>query len=208
MRFSGSFRALMKPVKLPKWLQAAASLGGTGLFLVAFFDSSVLSFPFVTDILLIEGSIHNHARMPYYAAMATLGSLAGCLLLYWLAKKGGEAMYRHKAGGRAERIRAWVSRNGFLSVAFPSILPPPMPFKLFILAAGVFEVPLPTFVLALLAGRGFRFFVEGVLAIRYGEDAERFLMQNKTEFVLIVLIVMLVVYILFHWIATRSHTRA
>ena len=198
----------MKPVKLPKWLQAAASLGGTGLFLIAFFDSSVLSFPFVTDILLIEASIHSPARMPYYAAMATLGSLAGCLLLYWLAKKGGEAMYRHKAGGRAERIRVWVGRNGFISVALPSILPPPMPFKLFVLAAGVFEVPLPTFILALLAGRGFRFFAEGVLAIHYGEDAERFLMQNKIEFALIVLAIMLVVYLLFHWIATRSHTHA
>lgn len=198
----------MKPVKLPKWFQAAASLGGAGLLLVAFFDSSVLSFPFVTDILLIEGSIQSPARMPYYAAMATLGSLAGCLLLYWLAKKGGEAMYHHKAKGRAERIRAWVKRNGFLSVALPSILPPPMPFKLFVLAAGVFEVPLGTFVLALLAGRGFRFFAEGLLAIRYGEVAERFLMQNKIEFALIVLIIMLLVYILFHWIATRSHTGA
>jgi membrane protein YqaA with SNARE-associated domain len=198
----------MKPVKLPKWLQAAASLGGAGLFLVAFLDSSVLSFPLVTDFLVIEASLHSPARMPYYAAMATLGSLAGCVVLYWLAKKGGEAMYRHKAGGRAERIRAWVDRNGFISVALPSILPPPMPFKLFVLAAGVFEVPLPTFVLAVLAGRGFRFFVEGVLAIHYGEDAERFLMQNKIEFALIALAAMLVLYVIFHWIATRSHTRA
>lgn len=61
---------------------------------------------------------------------------------------------------------------------------------------------------ALLAGRGFRFFVEGVLAIRYGEDAKRFPMQNKIEFALIVLAIMLVVYLLFHWIATRFRVGA
>jgi len=182
----------MQQAKLPKWLaHAVAAFGGVGLFFVTFFDSSVLSFPFVADLLVIEQSILRPARMPYYAAMATFGSLAGCIWLYLIAKKGGEAYYRHRAGPRAEKIRGWVKRNAFLSVAVPAILPPPAPFKIFILAAGVFQAPLGTFVLALLVGRGVRYFVEGLLAIRYGEAATQFVVAHKAAFagVIIALVV-------------------
>src|ERR1700684_2623733 len=149
----------MHPHKLPVWLQRlVATMGGGGLFLVAFLDSSVLSFPFVTDALVIQLSFVNPKRMPYYAGMAALGSLAGCIWLYLLAKKGGEA-YFHRHGGRAaKKARRWVDRNAFLSVFIPAILPPPLPFKVFVLAEGVFQVPLKTFILSLLAGRGLRYF--------------------------------------------------
>src|SRR5271154_1032727 len=153
----------MNPPKLPVWLQkSVAVLGGGGLFLVAFFDSSVLSFPFIPDALVITLSIRNPARMPYYAAMAALGSLAGCIWLYLLAKKGGEAFFHRHAGGRAGKAKRWVKRNAFLSVFLPAILPPPFPFKIFVLAEGVFQVPLRTFVVSILFGRGLRYLVEGL----------------------------------------------
>ena len=153
--------------KLPPWLQSlVGSLGGFGLFAAAFLDASFLSLPVINDILVIRLSIQNPAAMPFYAAMATLGSLAGCVVLYYLAKKGGEVMFRKKVGPRAERIRAWVERNAFLSIAVPSILPPPMPFKAFVLAAGVFQMPMRIFVVALVVGRGLRYFAEGILAVK------------------------------------------
>jgi membrane protein YqaA with SNARE-associated domain len=162
----------MKPLKLPLWLQKfIAVMGGGGLFMVAFLDSSVLSFPFVTDALVMELSIEKPDRMPYYVAMASIGSLAGCIWLYLLAKKGGEAFFHHHAKGRAEQIKEWVDEHAFLSVFIPAILPPPLPFKVFILAEGVFQVPLRTFVLSLLLGRGLRYLAEGILAIRYGDAA-------------------------------------
>lgn len=191
--------------RLPGWLQPlVASFGGLGIFVVAFLDSSVLSFPVINDVLVITLSIRNPARMPFYALMATLGSLAGCLLLYALARKGGELMYRRRAGARAERIRDWVRRNAFLSVAVPSVLPPPTPFKLFVLAAGVFEVRLATFIAALLAGRGFRYFAEGFLAVRYGDRATRFLLENKLQFSLGLLAVVLLVFLIARLLAHRS----
>src|SRR5580704_7518168 len=102
-------------IHLPHWLQAiVSSAGGLGLFLIAFLDSSVLTFPVINDLLLIDLSIRNPARMPYYAAMATLGSVGGCLLLYYLARKGGEAMFQKQAGPRAQQIRALIKRNGFV----------------------------------------------------------------------------------------------
>src|ERR1700683_204332 len=156
-------------IKLPAWLaHLVATLGGLGLFLVAFFDSSVLSFPIVTDLLVIEESIQNPARMPYYALMATIGSLAGCFWLYVLATKGWVAFFYLRAGPHAVRARRWVDSNAFLSVFIPAILPPPLPFKVFILAEGVFQVPLRTFVIALVLGRGLRYFGGGILAVRYG----------------------------------------
>ena len=185
-----------------------ATLGGGGLFVLAFLDSSVLSFPLMTDLIVLEQSILHPARMPYYTAMATLGSLAGCVWLYLIAKKGGEAYFHSKAGRHGARIRAWVERNAFLSVAVPAILPPPMPFKVFVLASGVFQVPLRTFVLALLVGRGVRYFAEGLLAVRYGEAATRFLIEKKDQFAGIVLALMLVSYLLSRWLFCRPDPQA
>lgn len=165
--------------KLPPWLQTLVSnFGGVGIFVIGFLDSSILSFPVINDLLIVTLSVRTPAAMPYYVAMATLGSLAGSVWLYFLAKKGGEAYFRRYAGERAARIRSWIQRKAFLSVAIPSILPPPMPFKLFVLASGIFQVRLRTFVLALLAGRGLRYLAEGILAVRYGQDAFRMIREH------------------------------
>ena len=189
----------MHPHKLPPWLQhLVETMGGGGLFLVAFLDSSVLSFPFVTDALVIQLSFINPKRMPYYAAMAAIGSITGCIWLYLLAKKGGEAFFHRHAGGKAEKIRNWVERNGFLSNFIPAILPPPLPFKAFVLAEGVFQVPIRTFVLAVLLGRGLRYGAEGILAVLYGEAALDFLLAHSRAFALSVIGVLLVLYIASH----------
>jgi membrane protein YqaA with SNARE-associated domain len=173
----------MKQIKMPHWLaRMVAIMGGGGLFVVAFLDSSVLTFPFMTDTLVIELSVQRPIRMPYYCGMAAVGSLAGCVWLYLLARKGGESFFHHHVGNAAERTKRWVGRNAFLSVFIPGILPPPFPFKMFVLAEGVFQVPLRTFVLALLCGRTLRYFVEGILAVRYGDVFFIFLTAHKIGF--------------------------
>lgn len=183
-------------IHLPHWLQAiVASAGGLGLFLIAFLDSSVLTFPVINDLLLIDLSIRYPARMPYYAAMATLGSVGGCVLLYYIARKGGEAMFRKHAGPRAEKIHAWIKRNGFISILVTALLPPPTPFKVFVIAAGALEMPLRTFVLGLLVARGLRFFGEGFLAVKYGDQASQFLLTHKLEVTGIALGVVLCIYL-------------
>jgi membrane protein YqaA with SNARE-associated domain len=183
-------------IHLPPWLQAVvASAGGLGLFLIAFLDSSVLTFPVINDLLLIDLSIRFPARMPYYAAMATLGSVGGCMLLYYIARKGGEAMFHKHAGPRARHIHAWINRNGFVSILVTALLPPPTPFKVFVIAAGALEMPVRTFVLGLLAARAIRFFGEGFLAIRYGDQAGHFLVTHKLEVAGIVGLLVLTLYL-------------
>jgi membrane protein YqaA with SNARE-associated domain len=186
----------MQPIKFPPWLQQiVATMGGGGLFLVTFLDSSILSFPILADALVIRLSMTNPARMPYYAIMAALGSLAGCILLYLLARKGGEVYFRRHAGGKASRIRHWVEKNAFLSIFLPAILPPPVPFKPFILAAAVFQVPLGTFVIALLLGRGLRYLAEGILAVKYGEATLHFILNHGRVFAVSALGLVLLLYL-------------
>lgn len=173
-----------KPVKLPGWLQhLIATLGAGGLFAVSFLDSSVLSFPFVTDAMVIDLSVSHPSKMPLYSFLAVIGSLAGCVWLYFLAKKGGEAYFNKHAGIHAVRTRRWVDRNAFVTMFISSILPPPLPlFKIVVLAEGVFQVRFSTFALALLLGRGVRFFGEGILAVHYGPVVLDFLEAHRIAF--------------------------
>ena len=159
----------------------ATGLGAPGLFLISFLDSSVLTFPVINDLLLIELSIERPARMPLYAFMAALGSVLGCVVLYFIAEKGGEAFFHKKAGDRAHAIRHWVERNGFVGMLVAALLPPPTPFKVFVFAAGVFEVPLLSFTSAISLARLLRYFGIGYLAVRYGRDALPYLAQHKWQ---------------------------
>jgi membrane protein YqaA with SNARE-associated domain len=159
----------------------AGTLGAPGLLLISFLDSSILSFPIINDLLLIELSMRNAARMPLYAAMAMIGSVLGCVVLYYIAKKGGEAFFQKRAGRRGKAIRHWVEQNGFGGMLVAALLPPPTPFKVFVFAAGVFEVPVWSFTSAITLARAIRYFGIGYLAIRYGNDALPFLARHKWQ---------------------------
>src|SRR5579863_337988 len=165
----------------------AGALGAPGLFLISFLDSSVLTFPVINDLLLIELAIQHPARMPLYAGMASLGSLLGCVLLYFIARKGGEAFFHRKAGERGAVIRHWVERNGFGGMLVAALLPPPTPFKIFVFAAGVFEQPLWSFASAIAIARVFRYFGVGYLAVRYGADAMPYLVAHKLQAAVLVI---------------------
>jgi membrane protein YqaA with SNARE-associated domain len=157
----------------------ALGLGGPGLFLIAYLDSSFLSFPQANDLLIIWMVLKRKHLMVLYATMATLGSLAGCLTIYLLARKGGEAFVRRRLKeGHVEHGLALFRKYGVLAVIVPALLPPPAPFKLFVLLAGVADVPPLKFTLATLFGRGTRYFGIGLLTLWYGEAAIAFLKAN------------------------------
>jgi len=168
----------------------AGSLGAPGLFLVSFLDSSVLTLPVINDLLVIELSIEHPARMPLYAASATLGSVLGCVLIFLLARKGEQALFQRKAGRHAAAIRHWIERNGFMGVLVAALLPPPTPFKLFVLAAGIFEVPAISFASAIVLARLFRYLAVGYLAVRYGNDALPYLSHHKLQVVVAAVVVL------------------
>jgi membrane protein YqaA with SNARE-associated domain len=186
------------PAQLGAWKQKivafAGALGAPGLFLISFLDSSILTFPVINDLLLIELSMRRPARMPLYASMAALGSLLGCVLLFLLARKVEEAAFHRRVGARGHAIRHWVERNGFGGMLIAAMLPPPTPFKFFVLAAGVFEVPLASFASAVCLARVIRYFGVGYLAVRYGGDALPYLGQHKLQVALVVIVFVAVSY--------------
>ena len=183
----------MSWTQVTAWVKATLpALGGVGVFLSAFLDSSFVPLPLVTDLIVVEQSSRNPARMPYYAAMAALGSLAGCIWIYLLARKGGEAYYRSRQGGTPGRIRRWVQKYPLTSVLLPAVAPFPVPFKPFVVAQGIFQVPFISFVLGTIVGRGALFFVEGFLGMRYGAIAKEFVLRQKSASIAIVVALVVV----------------
>ncbi|OFW43347.1 MAG: hypothetical protein A3J29_20230 [Acidobacteria bacterium RIFCSPLOWO2_12_FULL_67_14b] len=160
----------------------AAGMGGVGLFILALLDSSFLSFPQVNDILIIVLSTKYPERMPYYATMTTAGSLVGCFMLYGVARRGGEAVLRRRLKGRhVDRALRLYQRYGLLAVLVPALLPPPVPFKVFVLLAGAAAVTPWRFGVAVAIGRGIRYFGQGYLAVIYGESAADFMKTHGVE---------------------------
>lgn len=162
------------------WVQSVAlAIGGPGLFIIAFLDSSFLSFPEVVDLIIVTAAVQQPYRMTYYAAMATAGSVIGCYALYSVGRRGGRAMLHSRFG--AERLKfasSMFERYGMWAVLVPSLLPPPAPFKLFVLLAGVSGLSPVRFVTAALAGRSIRYFGAGLLAVWYGRQTIELLRRH------------------------------
>ncbi|HEY0875254.1 MAG TPA: VTT domain-containing protein [Vicinamibacterales bacterium] len=167
------------------WVMGVAeALGGPGLALLAFLDSSFLSFPQVVDVLMMGLAAKYPERLVWYAALPMIGSVAGSYLLYFVARRGGEAFVRRRVGERhMNRAFGVFRRYGLLAVAVPAILPPPVPFKLFVLAAGASGMRTRDFLIATAIGRSVRYFGEALLAAWFGATAlarlELFVEENK-----------------------------
>jgi membrane protein YqaA with SNARE-associated domain len=166
--------------RITAWIEGfALSIGAPGLFIIAFLDSSFLSFPEVNDLLIVLLVVNHPERMLLYATMSTLGSIAGCLALYFVGRKGGNALLRKRfAGGTVERAAELMRKYGAMALIVPALLPPPAPFKIFVLMGGVANIPLPTFIWAIAVGRGVRYFGEGILAVMYGKQALDYIHRN------------------------------
>ena len=157
---------------MTRLLDFARTVGGPGILLVSFLDASFLSLPEINDVLIIWMVARHKPLMIYYATMATLGSVAGCLTLYYLAWRGGEALLSKRFHDQhIVRAMRLSQRYGALAIIVPALLPPPAPFKVFVLIAGVAHVKPSTFIASVAVGRGVRYFGLGLLAVWYGDFA-------------------------------------
>jgi membrane protein YqaA with SNARE-associated domain len=183
------------------WAQGfAVAFGGLGLFAVAFLDASFVSLPEVNDLLVVWMVAKHKELFAYYATMATLGSVAGCYALYGLAWKGGEAFVRKRAKSAVlERCLSAIRRHGFLALLIPSILPPPAPFKIFVLGAGLARVNPVSFGLAIAVGRGLRYFAAAMLAVWYGDAALTYIADHGKEVALVTAAILIVFAVAFVW---------
>ncbi len=155
-----------------------AVYGGWGLFAISFLDSSFLSFPLINDLLLIHLASQRPGKALIYALQCAAGSVLGAAIVYAVARGGGDLLWRKRSPHKVSRVRQWLERNDFVAVAVASLLPPPVPFKLFAISAGVLRVSFLRFTLALAVGRGLRFAAGAYMGVRYGVRAETYLKEN------------------------------
>jgi len=190
------------------WAQAfALSIGGLGLFFVAFIDASVLSLPEVNDILIVYMVTKSPSYLLYYAAMATAGSIGGSLVVFYLGRRGGEALLRKQfSREQIDRMQARFKRYGMATVIVPAMLPPPVPLKLFVLGAGVAGMRTGMFALAVGIGRGVRYVAEGVLAYYYGAAAFEYIKRHGSAVALWGGIAAAAVLVAYYWIRQRRRT--
>lgn len=157
----------------------AQTLGGPGVALIAFLDSSFLTFPEVSDALIVVLTVAHPGWWVYYGGLATIGSTIGCLALFYVARRGGDAVLnKWVSAATKDRLFALFKRFGLFTVVIGSLCPPPVPFKPFVVLAGVTGVPTATFTLVVAASRGFRYIGEAWLARAYGEQAIQYVNQN------------------------------
>ena len=183
-------------------------LGGWGLFVAAALDSSFLSLAGGVDLWLVSVCALRPSQMPLYALAATVGSVIGCSSLYVAARKGEEALLeRNRSTPRFAHVRGFMESYGAWPLFVVSLLPPPTPFKLFVLAAGLLQLPYRKFVIALVAGRSLRYFVEGLLAVWYGRQVWDWMIRSGPVMFGIVLtaLALLVLAWRFRWVS-RSVT--
>ncbi len=190
-------------------LPLAERLGAPGLALIAFLDSSFLSLPQVADALIVALTIQHPERWMLYSAATTLGSTAGCFVLYAIARKGGEAFLRRRfSPEQLERGLGVFRRYGLLAVIVPAFLPPPTPFKLFVFLAGLAGVKPLAFTFGIAVGRAFRFGGEGWLAYKYGPQATQYIQDNLATASLVVAGLVLVVGLVVILVKSRKTRQA
>jgi membrane protein YqaA with SNARE-associated domain len=160
--------------KYTAWIfRMLAPLGPWGVFAIAAVDGSLLGMP--VDAVVAGYVYYHRTSFLFYVLMASGGSALGSLVVYAIGYFGGEALLRKRIPEeRFNRIHASFERHEFWALMFPAMLPPPTPFKLFVLAAAAAEMRLSHFLAAIFAGRCVRFFVLAVLTIKFGPQFVEF----------------------------------
>ncbi len=175
-------------------------VAGPAMILIGALDSSLLSLPEVNDYLVVA-RCYTHPRTAFiFPLFPAIGSVLGCLVLYTILRRGGRAvLHRRFKIEHVLRVERAYARFGILALAVPALLPPPMPFKIFVATAGALQFSRRRFLVTIMVARSFRYYAEGTLAVFYGERVLRFLKDNGLLIVSIaagIFVIALAIYLL------------
>src|SRR5258705_5515255 len=184
-------------IGLPIYLAAPA------MIVIGALDSSLLSLPEINDYLVVGRCFKYPSAAFYFPMFAAMGSVIGCWILYSIMRRGGQAVLRKRFSVESiKRVEVAYARFGFLAIAVPAILPPPLPFKVFVATAGALEYPRWKFLLTVMLARSLRYYVEGILEVFYGRRVLLFFRDNGLVVISIaaaLATVGLVIYLLINW---------
>jgi membrane protein YqaA with SNARE-associated domain len=180
-------------ISLPIYFAAPA------MIVIGALDSSLLSLPEINDYLVVGRCFKYPTAGFYFPLFAATGSVIGCSILYAIFRRGGQAVLRKRFPlASIKRVEHAYERFGFLAIGLPAILPPPLPFKIFVATAGALEYPRWKFLVTVMLARSFRYYLEGILAVYYGRRVLIFMKDNGLVIVSIVgtlVLIALVIYL-------------
>jgi len=160
-------------IGLPIYLAAPA------MIVIGALDSSLLSLPEINDYLVVGRCFKDPTAAFYFPLFAAMGSVLGCHILYSIVRRGGQAVLRKRFPvASIKKVERAYERFGFLAIGIPAIMPPPLPFKIFVATAGALEYPRWKFLLTVMIARSFRYYLEGILAVFYGRRVLLFMKDN------------------------------
>jgi membrane protein YqaA with SNARE-associated domain len=169
---------------IAKWLEENVIampiyIAAPAMIVIGALDSSLLSLPEINDYLVVGRCYKYPTAAFYFPLFAAIGSVIGCNLLYTIVRRGGQAVLRKRFNLQSiKRVEHAYERFGFLAIGIPAILPPPLPFKIFVATAGALEYPRWKFLLTVMIARSFRYYLEGILAVFYGRRVLLFMKDN------------------------------
>ncbi len=185
-------------ISVPVYLAAPA------MIVIGALDSSLLSLPEINDYLVVGRCYKYPSAAFYFPLFAAFGSVIGCYLLYTIMRRGGQAVLRRRfRPEKIQRVEQAYARFGFLAIAVPAILPPPLPFKIFVATAGTLEYPRWKFLLTVMLARSFRYYVEGILAVFYGRRVLRFFQDSGLVIISIVAALALLGFLIYVFVTRR-----
>jgi len=173
------------------------ALGPFGVFLLALLDSTGIPLPGGVDALLVVVANQSPGAGYFCAALATIGSLIGSLILFNIARKGGQKYLERVAGGpRGMKFRTWFARYGLVTIFVPCISVIPMPMKAFVACAGVLETRPTHFALTVLAARIPRYFFLAWLGQQMGENSLEWIKAHTIHFAVGLAVMAFLLYLL------------
>jgi membrane protein YqaA with SNARE-associated domain len=178
------------------------------MIIIGALDSSLLSLPEINDYLVVGRCFKHPTAVFYFPLFAATGSVVGCHILYSIVRRGGQAVLRKRFPLQSiKRVESAYGRFGFFAIAIPAILPPPLPFKIFVATAGALEYPRWKFLLTVMIARSLRYYVEGILAVYYGRRVLLFMKDNGLVIVSIVGTFVLIGLIIYFVVRQRRNAR-
>ena len=176
------------------------------MIIIGALDSSLLSLPEINDYLVVGRCFKDPSAAIYFPLFAATGSVLGCNLLYTIVRRGGQAVLRKRFNlENIKRVEKAYERFGFLAIGIPAILPPPLPFKIFVATAGALEYPRWKFLLTVMIARSVRYYVEGILAVYYGRRVLLFMKDNGLVVISIVASLVFIGLIIYFLINRRRN---
>ncbi|MBK9709272.1 MAG: VTT domain-containing protein [Acidobacteria bacterium] len=180
------------------------------MLVIGALDSSLLSLPEVNDYITVARVANNPSEVYYFPLFPAIGSLIGCVALYRIARRGEQFVTRHFHPRHLDRVKELYKKWGLFALVIPAILPPPMPFKIFVVTAGMLNYPLGRFAIIVMIARAVRYYFWGILAYFFRDEVRKMIdwLEHHVLEILAVMLGIMVLSLAVRWLFNRFKSKS